>query len=176
MSWVANMQNSGWHMRQLEGQCGHPIPEPIERELLRGDAQLVAQLPDGCAAAARHRAGGHVGVGVQLPQRRVRQGVAAARVGPHPRESDLRRRALLQQQATCTPRNRLRAVDVARPCRQQTASQARCQDDLTRTSVTAGLSQTKCTHARANQEANHLLRGYEALDFETAESFGWERA
>ena len=79
----------------------HHVPKLTGRELIRGDAELVAQLPDGCAAGARHRAGGHVGVGVLFPQRAVRQRVTAAGVGPHSRERDLRRRALLQQQAAC---------------------------------------------------------------------------
>ena len=79
-----------------------PSPEAVNRQLFGRDAQLVAQLPDGRAAGARHGAAGDIGVGVELPQRAVCKRVAAAGIGPHPREGDLRRSALLQKQPACT--------------------------------------------------------------------------
>ena len=93
--------NSSWGVSGPGTQHMRHIPEAVDRQLFGRDAELVAQLPNGCAAGARHSAAGHVGVGVELPQRPIRERVAAAGVGPHPRECDLRRGSLLQQQPAC---------------------------------------------------------------------------
>lgn len=67
--------------------------EVVERHLLGVDAELVLELAPRRVLDARHRV-------LQVAARLAgdAQRVRAARVGPHVRERDLLRRALLQQQ------------------------------------------------------------------------------
>ncbi len=61
-----------------------PSPEVRQRQLLCGNAQLVAQLAHGGVLDARHRCRGNVLRGVHLRRRLPVQRVAAAGVCPHP--------------------------------------------------------------------------------------------